>query len=247
MNKTTGVIAAVLMAAAGAGYGQTTEGWHFEATPYVWYAGLEGDATIKGREVEFEKDASDLLEAADMGGSIRLGAAYNRFVVGALVDYFSLSTDNLDAEDQPERASMDAKMLMTEVAAGYRVDGWSEGQSFVFALGVRNLHTDNELELKGKGTFNDERDITDAMIYVLPSVPLFSSRVEGLRFNPVMGIGAGDSDLAYELFPQIQYEITDTVALRLGYRRVGWKFEGAGGNELNASLAGLIAGVGLKF
>ncbi len=236
-----------LLAAAGTGHAQTTEGWSFEVTPYAWLAGLEGDLTVRDQKVEFEKDASELLDAAELGGSVRLGASHDRFVIGALVDYFSLSTDELDAEDQPAGGTVDSKMLLTEVAAGYRVDGWAEGQSFVFALGVRNLHAENDLTLNGGAAFGDERDVTDGMIYVLPSMPLFPSSIAGLRFNPVLGIGAGDSDLAYEMFPQVQYELNEALALRLGYRRVGWRFEGDHGNELNVDMAGLIVGLGLKF
>lgn len=247
MRKVVTGMALAMGLAAGAAQAQTTEGWSFEITPYVWYAGLEGDLSVAGHDVDFEKDASELLDAAEVGGSVRLGAAYDRFVIGALVDYFSLSTDELDADDQPKAGTVDSKMLLTEVAAGYRVDGWVEGQSFVFAIGVRNLHTENDLTLNAGGSFSDERDITDGMIYVLPTVPLFPSSVKGLRFNPVLGIGAGDSDLAYEMFPQVQYDLNDTMAVRFGYRRVGWRFEGEGNNELNVDMAGLIAGLGVKF
>lgn len=247
MKMAKHAMVAALLVAAGSGQAQTTEGWSFEVTPYVWYAGLEGDLSVAGHDVDFEKDASELLDAAEVGGSVRLGAAYDRFVIGALVDYFSLSTDELDADDQPKAGTVDSKMLLTEVAAGYRVDGWVEGQSFVFAIGVRNLHAENDLALNAGGSFSDERDITDGMIYVLPTLPLFPSSIDGLRFNPVLGIGAGDSDLAYEMFPQVQYDLSETMALRFGYRRVGWRFEGEGDNELNVDMAGLIAGLGVKF
>jgi len=247
MRKLMTGVALAMGLAAGAVQGQTTEGWSFEVTPLVWYAGLEGDLKVAGRSADFEKDASDLLDAAEFGGSVRLGAAYDRFVIGALVDYFSLSTDELDEEDQPKGGTVDSKMLLTEALVGYRLDGWSDGQSFVLGLGVRNLNLETDLESNRGATFSDERDITDLMFYVLPSVPLFPSRIDGLRFNPVMGIGAGDSDLAYELFPHLQYEVTDLLAIRFGYRRVGWRFEGAGDNEFNADLAGLILGAGIKY
>lgn len=247
MKKTMMGAVVAMGVAASAAQAQTTEGWSFEVTPLVWYAGLEGDLKVAGRSVDFEKDASELLDAAEVGGSIRIGASYDRFVVGALVDYFSLSTDELDEEDQPKAGTVDSKMLLTEALVGYRVDGWSEGQSFVLGLGVRNLSLETDLESNGGATFSDDRDITDMMFYVLPSVPLFPSRIEGLRFNPVMGIGGGDSDLAYELFPHLQYQATDLLAIRFGYRRVGWRFEGNGDNEFNADLAGLILGVGIKY
>lgn len=245
--KLGAMVMTALLAAAGSGNAQTTEGWSFEVTPYAWLAGLEGDLTVRDQKVDFEKDASELLDAAEVGGSLRLGASHDRFVIGALVDYFSLSTDELDAEDQPQGATVDAKMLMTEVVAGYRVDGWVEGQSFVFALGARNLHLENDLTLDAGPAFSDERDITDGMFYLLPTIPLFPSSIKGLRFNPVLGIGAGDSDLAYEMFPQVQYNITDNAALRFGYRRVGWRYEGDRGNELNVDMAGLIVGLGFEL
>ena len=65
----------------------------------------------------------------------------------------------------------------------------------------------------------------------------------------MLGIGAGDSDLVYELFPQFQYNVTETVATRFGYRTVGWKFKGNNyeDNELNINLSGVIVGVGVTW
>lgn len=243
------IIAVATVVAGATANAQNIEGWDFEVTPYIWYAGLEGDVSVGGRSADFEKDASDLLDALDVGGSVRIGAAYDRFMIGALVDYFSMSTDELDVEDQPQGGRLDAEMTMVEVAAGYRLDGWADGQSFGLMVGVRNLNMDNELTLISGGTAESDNDITDAMFYILPSIPVLPSKIDGLRFNPVMGIGAGDSDLAYELFPQFQYQITENVAARIGYRRVGWNFKGDNNedNELDISLAGLIAGLGVTF
>lgn len=247
MKKMMSYMMLALGMTAVAGYSQTTQGWSFEVTPYAWYAGMEGDIKVGGRSADFEKDASDLLDAAKLGGSMRIGASYDRFVIGALIDYFSLSTDELDVEDQPRRGTVDSDVLLTEVAAGYRVGEPAEGSSYVFAIGVRNLSLENTLSSDLGPSVTDERDITDVMVYILPSVPLFPGSIEGLRFNPVLGIGAGDSDLAYELFPQIQYDVTDSLAIRFGYRRVGWRFEGSKDNEFNTDLAGLAVGLGLKF
>ena len=248
-RRIIGTVMGVVLLATAMVASAAEEGWQFEFTPYAWLAGLEGDLTVNGNKADFDKSFSDLFDAVDVGGSFRLGAEYDRFLVGALVDYISLSTDELDVVDQPQRGSLDTDMLLTEALIGYRVDGWAEGQSFGLMVGVRNLHIENELKVKGEGTFSRDNDVTDAMFYVLPSVPVFPSKIDGLRFNPVLGIGAGDSDLAYELFPQFQYHITENVAARLGYRTVGWEYKGDNNddNELNISLSGLIVGVGVRF
>jgi hypothetical protein len=251
MNAKTmsAAMAVALLAGTMAGAAEEPQEWKFEITPYAWLAGMEGDITVNGTTVDFEKSFTDLVDAVELGVSLRIGAEYDRFLVGAMVDYFSMSTDKMDVEDRPEGGSLDTKLLLTEAALGYRVDGWSEGQSFGLMVGVRNLHMETDLEVFGHGKVSKEKDVTDAMFYVLPSIPVFPSKIEGLRFNPVLGIGAGDSDLVFELFPQFQYQINDNMSARIGYRTAGWKFEGEHNedNELNFRLAGFVLGLGMTF
>ncbi len=243
------VAGALTMAVCVGALAAEKEGWKFSVTPYVWLAGMEGDITVHGQKAEFEKSFSDILDFVDLGASVRFGAEYDRFIVGALVDYFSLTTDALDTEDRPEGGSFDAKTLLLEGAVGYRVDGWAEGQSFGLMVGVRSLQMDTDLEVYGHGTKSTDTDVTDAMLFVRPRMPVFPSKIDGLVFSPMLGIGGGDSDLAFELYPQFEYQITESMVASLGYRTVGWKFKGDNNedNELNVRLAGLIAGLGMTF
>jgi hypothetical protein len=246
---------AALLAACAVGFAADPKGLKIEITPYMWLAGLEGDVTIDGREADFEKSASDLLDAVDAGGSLLGVVPYDRFLFWGQVDFFSLSTDELEVEDQPEGGSLDTDMLLGEAAVGYQIDGWSEGQTFDLLVGVRTLTIDNELTVDGRGTVStddrreEKESRVDAMLVVRPSLPVFPSKIDGLRFNPTLAIGGGDSDLVYEMFPQFQYQITENLAARLGYRTVGYKLKGDENedNELNIRLAGLIAGLGVTF
>lgn len=240
--------AALTLVAAGTTRAQEPVGWKFEFTPYVWAAGLEGDVTVGGREAEFDKSFGDLFEAVEAAGSFVAIAQYDRYLMWAQVDMLSMSTDQLDVDDQPRFGSFDSDLLLAEGAVGYQVDGWAEGQTFDILLGVRSTHLDNELALNNGMTLEDDRDLNDVVVVIRPSVPLFASSIDGLRFNPTMAFGAGDSDFVYELQPQIQYDINETMSARFGYRRVGYKFEGDNNeNELNVSMAGLIAGLGITF
>jgi hypothetical protein len=254
MSKSmTGIVGAALLMAASAGYAADPQGWKVEITPYAWLAGIEGDATVNGHEVEFDKGFTDLIDGVDMAGGLLAVVQYDRFLVWGQYDYFSTSTDNLDVEDRPQGGSLDSKMLLGEFAVGYQFDGWSEGQTFDVLVGVRALTFDNKLTVYNHGTYETENPAEDSrvdgIIVLRPSIPVFPSKIEGLRFNPTLAIGAGDSDLVYELQPQFQYQITDSVSARLGYRTVGYKLKGEHNddNELNIRLAGLIAGVGVTF
>lgn len=241
---------ATLLAASGTTvFAAEPQGWKFEITPYMWAAGLEGDVTVNGQTADFEKSAGDLMDALDIGGSLLGIVQYDRYLVWGQVDYFSLSTDEMDVEDQPQGGSLDSEMVLGELAAGYQLAGWMEGQTFDILLGTRMLSMNNDLELADGRVASRENNLADAIIVVRPSMPMFPSMIDGLRFNPTLAIGSGDSDLVYELFPQIQYQVTENIAARFGYRRVGYKFKGEKNedNELNVTLAGLIVGVGVTF
>ena len=250
-------LVAALLVASATGFAAEPEGWKFEITPYAWLAGLEGDGTINGQDFDFDKSFSDIVDAVDVGGSLLGIAQYNRFILWGRVDFFSLDTDEMDLEDQPAGGRLETDLLLTECAAGYQVDGWMEGQTFDILLGVRSLTIENELTVYGRGTVStddrpeewEKETRVDGLLILRPSIPLFPSKIDGLRLNATLAIGAGDSDLVYEMNPEIQYQITDHVAARLGYRTVGYKLKGDDNedNELNFNLAGLIVGLGVTF
>jgi opacity protein-like surface antigen len=156
----------------------------------------------------------------------------------------------MDTDKQPHHGNIDSKMLLNEVAVGYQVDGWMAGQTFDLLVGVRTLSLDTDLTVNGVGTFSKKVTAVDPIFVVRPSILIFPSVVKGLRFNPTLAIGGGgDSKLVYEMQPQLQYQITDNVAARLGYRRVGYKLDGKNNsdNKLNFDMAGMIFGVGVTF
>jgi opacity protein-like surface antigen len=244
------LLAALLSTSLTTAAGAEPEGWKFEITPYIWGTGIEGDATVNGQKADFEKSFSDMFDYVEFSASVVGVVQYDRFLAWGQLDYFDLSTDALDVDDRPEGGRFDTTMLLTEAAVGYQLDGWAEGQTFDILVGARNLNMDADLEVYGHGTHSKDFDVTDPILVVRPSIPMFHSRIDGLRFNPTLAIGGGgDADLVYELQPQIQYQINKHVAARIGYRTVGYKVKGGKNkdDELNFNLSGLIAGIGMTF
>jgi len=78
---------------------------------------------------------------------------------------------------------------------------------------------------------------------VRPCVPI----TQKLRFNPTFAVGAGDSDLTWELQPCVQYQFTDHMGVRFGYRRVHYDVEGDHGNTFDAAFQGFFVGASLLF
>lgn len=266
MNKRIlGAVAAVSLMMASAAMAAEPQGWKVEVTPYLWLFGIDGDVTLNGQETEFDRSAGDVLDGTDAGGSLLTVVQYDRFLFWGQVDFLSYDTDELDIEDRPEGGRFETDTVLGELAVGYQLDGWAEGQTFDILAGVRTLSMENTLTVYGVGTverddLDDDSDTdsrVDGILVVRPSIPVFPSKISGLRFNPTLGIGGGDSDLVYELQPQLQYQITEYVAARLGYRTVGYHIKGDNAkredlnltedDELNIAFSGLIAGLGVTF
>ena len=53
--------------------------------------------------------------------------------------------------------------------------------------------------------------------------------------------------MIWELQPQLQYSITDNIAVRVGYRRLHYKYENDRDNEFDGEFSGFIIGLGITF
>jgi len=246
-----GLVAMAMSLALSVASAEEPTGWQFEITPMAWIAGIEGTVTVDGQETDFDKSAGDLFDYVEFAGGVIGTVQYDRWIFRGQFDAFDLSTDALDVEDRPEGGKLDSQMYLTGLAAGYQIDGWKEGQTFDLLVALRSLHTENDLVVYGEGggEYSKDSDLTDPMVAVRGSIPIWPSKIRGLRLNAMASIGGGgDSELVYELQPQIQYLITEHIAARLGYRRAGWRVESEKNDgKVDFSLAGLNFGVGVTF
>jgi outer membrane protein OmpA-like peptidoglycan-associated protein len=219
------------------------ENWGFEVSPYLWGAGIDADVTLGDQTVNVERDFSDIVDALDIGGGVMAGALLNRFVVVTQVDYLSLDSDELD--EAPARGRLESELFMAMLAFGYRFGGERPGKHFDVLLGARNLSLDNTLTLDGLGQFDGDKDFLDPIVMLRPSFPLG----ERWRLNATMSYGAGgDSEKTWELQPHVQFQITDHLAARFGYRRLYYEIDSENGrNNFDGAFEGLIIGIGGTF
>lgn len=239
--KTKAMAAAgILLAAASVVIGQDDK-WNFEVTPYFWAAGIEGDATVHGRDVDIDVGFDDIFDAVDAGGGLMTVAQRGSFVVFGQFDYVGMDTDQLD--DVPARSSIQTDTFLAALAAGVQFRGPFERSTIDLLGGVRYAWIRNDVEITGVGSAEDSLDIIDGIVMVRPSIRLG----ERWRLNSTFAVGAGDSDLTWEVQPSIQYAINDNLGLRLGYRRLHCDVEGERGNEFDAALHGVFLGLSLMF
>jgi outer membrane protein OmpA-like peptidoglycan-associated protein len=221
-----------------------TEGLNLELTPYFWAAGIDGQVSARGQEVNFDRDFSDLIENVDTAFMMLGVLSYNRFVLYADYDYMNLTDDAKTRRGilfpVGTKVNGEVDLGVGTYGGGYRFDTFRKNTIDVL-IGAQL--TDIETKLKVTGLhFDEKNNLTDTVIMLRPSFQLS----ERWRFNPTFAYGvSGDSDTTYSMMPQLQYQFSDSFAARFGYKKLHYEFDEDGDNEID--LSGFFLGIGWTF
>ena len=250
MNKwIVGMLAVVfLLGMNGISNAMEEKDWHLEVTPYLWMSGIKGTVKAGGQSEDVNVNFNDLLDKTDAAVDFLIVADYKRMVLWTQYDYFSLSDDStVKVNGQPlADVSLNSRNHFLAVAGGWKFDGPFNGSKIDVLAGVRYFHMANRLRINSIGA-DGSVNITAGVVVLRPSTLLFAEKLHGrLRFNPTISIGGGDQVWTYELQPQLQVNITENVAARLGYRRLYYNYNGDRVN-FDGSFHGFMVGLGVMI
>jgi len=213
-------------------------------TPYLWAAGLDGELKAGGEEVNASADFADVVDKLDIGGSVMAEFNVGHWANFLQFDYMSLSNDDIDTRNPGVQGKMEIDSTFAAAATGYRFETGERSHVDVM-VGVRYAGMDVEASLRpapGNGV-ESNKDIIDGIVMLRPRIAL--SRY--WSFSPTLSAGAGDSDLVWEMAPELVYtNDCCNLEFRFGYRSLNYKFED-GDEEVDLSTAGPIVGVGFAF
>jgi hypothetical protein len=99
------------------------EGWHFNVTPYLWFAGAHGTVGARGRDASMHASPGDLLSHLDIGVVGAAEVRRNRFLLNG--DLLWIRISDSKALPFPALAAVSADVRVGELVwtskAGYRV------------------------------------------------------------------------------------------------------------------------------
>jgi hypothetical protein len=216
------------------------EGCCFHITPYLWASGVDGDIQARGTDTNVSADFSDVIDNLDIGGSVLLEAKKDRWVSYAMVDYLGMSTGDIDTPFAGVDAEMDFDTTLATVGTGYRFQTGERSTIDVY-LGLRYAQFDAEIAIQTVGQRDADNSLYDGIVALRPRLALSRN----WYFSPTMSVGAGDSDLTWELSPQFVYQCCD-FDIRFGYRSLNYDFE-KGQDSADISIHGPIIGFGFAF
>lgn len=228
----------------------TADDWQFTATPYLWTAGQNGSARIGTRLPAQNVDASfsDILSNLDWGAMAAFEARKDRWGILADLFYVQLSkTSDPLLQGALGTAGLKADNTLVEVAGAYRA--WQNDAVWLDVIGgVRyfNLHASISLSsspLLPAGRYqSDTRDWTDGFVGVRSKQRI----ADHWALVEYLDIGAGGSSYSYQAIAGVEWSISQTFGLQLGYRLLAEDYDTTG-FLYNMRTAGPYLGLSIKW
>jgi hypothetical protein len=245
----SGCAALVLAAGLAAASPAAADDWEFAIAPYLWAAGMEGEmATLPpAPAAQVDIGFDDILENLDMAfmgmGEIRHG----RFALAVDVIYVDLSHDASTPGPFFSGAELDSETFVSTLQGSYRVLAAEQGHLDLRA-GARIWSVSTELDLDAGLLAARERD--DSETWVDPVVGFHGQARLGAGFyltamGNVGGFGAG-SDLTWDLFGGLGYQVADWFAPVVGYRHLSVDYD-RDGFLFDVDMSGPLIGGVIRF
>jgi len=248
-NYLVAAIAGLTLQAAMPAAAEDADKCCFRLTPYYWAVGIDGslENDTTNQSIDFNQDIGDVTDNLEFNGSLMLEHNLGHWANFASVDYMKVDNDDVDVNQAGAKIEVETDTTMGTVATGYRFS--PEGSSWVdLLIGVRGIKLDIEANLKGATDGNDvnaDDDLIDGIVMLRPRFAF--GKGEHWAFSPTASVGTGDSDLVWELAPELVYtNDCCNLEFRFGYRTVNYEIE-EGDVEADFSFQGPMVGLGFAF
>ena len=248
-NFLAAAVAALAVQAAMPAAAEDADKCCFRLTPYYWAVGIDGslENDTTNQSVDFNQDIGDVTDNLEFNGSLMLEHNLGHWANFASVDYMKVDNDDVDVNQAGVKVEVESDTVLGTLATGYRFG--EGGKSHVDVLvGVRGAKLDIEANLKGSSdgsSVNADDDLIDGILMLRPRFAF--GKGEHWAFSPTASIGAGDSDLVWELAPELVYtNDCCNLEFRFGYRTVNYEIE-EGDIEADFSFQGPMVGLGFAF
>lgn len=221
--------------------------WQFEATPYLWAAGMNGDVgigrlTANGVSANF----SDIFHSLRFGFMGALEGRKDRF--GFVLDAMYLKLSQTKEAPLPGFGDVHATPTQQAytIAGTWRVADGAVPVDIVGGIRTNDVKLDLDLSssvLAPQGrTLVRSRSWVDGFIGVRAQYPIAP------QWNAVgyVDVGGGGSDYTWQGFAGANYAISPTMSAKFGYRYL--KVDYDRDNFLyDVATGGFYAGIGFRF
>ena len=205
---------------------QSGDGWWFRAAPYVWLTAIEGDVGVGPISTPVDISIQDLVDNIDTLDMAFMGVfevGYDRWSIGLDFMYMKVSQDIDGGDHVFDSFRFEQKQWFITPAVRYRVIETEDYNMSVFA-GARV--TAMSLDLTGRYAHRDgqvtrgsDKTWADPIVGIAGQAN-FADRWYFRYSGDIGGFGV-NSDLIWNAFVGVGYNINDSASVVLGYRGQG--------------------------
>lgn len=183
------------------------ESWDWRVTPFLWAAGIDGNANIGAVKTDIDVGFDDILDDLEFGALVHIEAHQPTYGLFADIVYTSLEPDRSDLES-----------LILEAGAIWKVFGDQESG---IEFGARYYDQELTIDPPNLDRIRRDKSWTDGFVgfrWVRPLGNRWSFMARG-------NVGAGGSDFAWSLTPTFLRELDNGNRLVLGFRTLAVDFD----------------------
>lgn len=210
------MMAAGILTAGAARAGET--GWSTTITPYIWMAGLSGNAGVGESVSSVDEDFSDLVDKLEL--ALMLGLEFRHGAWGIFLDGMYM-----DLEDKEETAAgavtVGIRQGLASAGGLYRL---VENNMLTLDVGAGGRFIDTRLKIDTPlGSASGSTDWIDPIL-----VARLRYQVTQKFFLALSGDVGGfevESDLVWQLTASAGFEFNEWSSLQLGYRHLDYDYK----------------------
>src|SRR5436190_14477543 len=226
----------------------TDGGWHFELSPYVWFAGAHGTVGAFGRDASVHSSAADLLSHFDFGILGAAEARHSRFLLTGDLLWIRLSDSAALPFPGLSATSVDVRVgqLVWTSKVGYRLINSKRFKADA-NVGARFWHLGQKLNFNPSPlglSFSGSQNWADIVVGGRVEIPMGQKTVI-TALGDVGGWNA-TSKLDYQFAGLLGYKICPKWTLLAGYRYLFVDYRSAGG-IFNMVTSGAVLGATYRF
>ncbi len=220
-------------------------GWHFDLSPYLWFAGAHGTVGVLGRTASLHASPSDLISHFDLGAMGAAELRHKRFLLDGDLLWIRLSDSRALPFPNLNEISADVRVgeLVWTSKLGYRVVDRKK-MKVDANLGARYWNLGQKLNFNPSRlglNFNGSQSWADIVIGGRVQLPLHAKAQVDLLGD----VGGWDATakLDYQFAALIGYKLNPKWTLLAGYRYLFVDYRPGSSSVFNVVTSGALVGV----
>lgn len=216
------------------------EGWQFTLQPYLLAPAMDGSSGIAGLNVGVDVSRKDVISNLNIGFLGYVEAARGDWAIGVDTNYM-----NLDATPDDQRISANISQTAVQPMVFYRIS-----PNFELMGGIRynSIGIEFEFENPNIASRSRRKDWVDPIIGARVNLPIGGRNSFSFLGN-IGGFGVG-SDISLQVRPMLNFGISGSTTIDVGYQWVYMDYEsGSGLNRFayDVMTEGPILGITFTF